>query len=238
MRYCFTSENNPMKNPEIAKKTADANRGRKVSSETRKKISEIQKGKHHSPKTEFKKGQKHKPMSEETKEKIRQAVIKQHLEGRARILKKGEYKPTEETKRKIKIARAKQVITQKHKDNIKAAHLSGGNKKFKNTGIELKIENELKIRCIKYEKQVPLCRIAVVDFYLPDYNIVIECDGCFWHGCQIHYPTRKQEVRGKDQYKTDVLLKNGFAVYRFWEHDINQSPSNCVDSIILIKKSA
>ena len=51
------------------------------------------------------------------------------------------------------------------------------NKQFCDTGIELKIEAELIKRNIVFQKQVPLCKIARVDFYLPEYHIVIQADG-------------------------------------------------------------
>ena len=53
--------------------------------------------------------------------------------------------------------------------------------KRKDTSIELKMERELKRNNIYYQKQVPLCKIAIVDFYLSEQKIVIECDGDYWH---------------------------------------------------------
>jgi len=173
--------NRPMSNKETARKVSIALTGRKLSDETKSKISLAGKGKHNSPATEFKKGRKYVPLSNETKEKIRMAAIKQHLEGRVKYA--NGYKHTELAKEKIRAARAKQVITKEHKHKISEAHLNKPNRKFKNTGIENKVEFELKIRGVKYEKHTPILGVALVDFYLPEYNTIIECDGCFWHGC-------------------------------------------------------
>lgn len=209
------------------------NKGQPHSEETKKKLSLSQKGQRHSPKTEFKKGQKHAPMTDATKEKLRAAAIKQHAEGRARHLQKGEYTPTEETRAKIRIARAKQVITPEHIAAIRKSHLSPVNRNFKNSGIELKIEAELKKRNIEYLKHHALCQIARVDFYLPQYNIIIECDGCYWHGCQIHYPKYRQNIRLRDIERTQAFELKGYKVYRFWEHEINKSSEECINRIIL-----
>lgn len=102
---------------------------------------------------------------------------------------------------------------------------------FKDTKIELKIEAELQKRDINYQKQVGLCNAAKVDFYLPDYRIAIECDGCYWHNCPLH---GKGEVRNRgknDVEKNNILSLNGYKIYRFWEHEINESTEKCMNRI-------
>jgi very-short-patch-repair endonuclease len=98
------------------------------------------------------------------------------------------------------------------------------NRKFKDTSIELKIETELQRRNINYQKQVPLCKIAIVDFYLPEYRIVIQCDGDYWHNLP--------GVKEKDERQDKVLIFNGFNIYRFWEHEINESVKKCIDIVL------
>ena len=114
---------------------------------------------------------------------------------------------TEATKAKLREARLRQRIT------------------LKDTKIELKVEAELIKRGINYQKQVPLCKVAIVDFYLPEYRIVIQADGDYWH----NRPERIQN----DIRQNAVLTFNGFNVYRFWEHDINESVENCINKINL-----
>ncbi|HWY35714.1 MAG TPA: DUF559 domain-containing protein, partial [Nitrosopumilaceae archaeon] len=114
-------------------------------------------------------------------------------------------------------------MSESAKEKISQWHIANPNKKFKDTGIELKIEQELKNRNIQYEKQVSLCKIAVVDFYLPEYRIIIQCDGNYWH----NFP----DGRDKDKKQDLVLTFNGFNVYRFWETEINKSPKDCINKI-------
>lgn len=105
-------------------------------------------------------------------------------------------------------------------------------KKFKDTSIEIKIKEELIKRNIEFKQNYPLENIANVDFYLPIYKTVIECDGCFWHGCPEHNPEWDKRIE-KDKTKTEKLVQSGYTVYRFWEHEINKSPKECIDRLIL-----
>ena len=123
-------------------------------------------------------------------------------------------KKSEETKQKIRIARLNNPLSV-----------------FKDTNIELKIEAELIKRGINYQKQVPLCKIARVDFYLPEYRIVIQADGCYWHNCPIHGGTKFTKSVEKSIKQDNILTFNGFNVYRFWEHDIKKSVEDCINKI-------
>lgn len=67
----------------------------------------------------------------------------------------------------------------------------------------------------------------IFDFYLPDYNILIEVDGDFWHCNPINHSTpvcKTQEINIKnDQIKNQWAQENGYKLLRFWEHDINNN---------------
>ena len=97
------------------------------------------------------------------------------------------------------------------------------NRKFKDTSIEVAIEEELKARALNYQKQVPLCKIGVVDFFIPERNLVIQCDGDYWHN--------RECSKVRDAMQNEVLRKNGYTVFRFWEHEIKRSSKECVDKI-------
>lgn len=112
---------------------------------------------------------------------------------------------TESVKQKIREARVKQVMVKK------------------DTSIELSMEKELRTRSINYQKQVPLEKVCVSDFYLSDYRVVIFCDGDYWHNLP-NYKIRDKRIN-------KVLRTRGYKVYRFWEHDIEKSISSCVDKI-------
>jgi DNA mismatch endonuclease, patch repair protein len=65
------------------------------------------------------------------------------------------------------------------------------------------------------------------DFTFPKERVVIFIDGCFWHGCPVHYrsPKRRSYWRPKlrsnqarDERNTAQLQHNGWKVIRIWEH--------------------
>jgi len=126
--------------------------------------------------------------------------------------------------------------TETTREKLRAYRISHPNTIRKDTLIEIKIEDELKKRGIYYQKQVPLCKVAVVDFYLPEYRIVIQADGCYWHGCPERFPnpTEKQIfTKKRDNNQDSILTFNGFNVYRFWEHEIKKDVGGCIDRLTL-----
>ena len=95
------------------------------------------------------------------------------------------------------------------------------NLRNKDTKIELRMKELLTALGVYFVFQKHFDKIANVDFYIPEKKLIIECDGCYWHGCDIHYPDRnyKQE---KDKTRDLKLEALGYKVIRFWEHEINQ----------------
>lgn len=91
------------------------------------------------------------------------------------------------------------------------------------TSIEILLENELKNSGLFYKKQFPLLGVTITDFYLPNYKIVVYADGDYWH--------LRPEVIERDGKINEKLVSAGFYVLRFWEHEIKESPSNCVEKI-------
>lgn len=66
------------------------------------------------------------------------------------------------------------------------------------------------------------------DFLLPEYNIIFECYGDFWHGNPQLYSPEKilyenipvSVIWLKDENRVAKLVKEGYKVYPFWETDI------------------
>ena len=105
---------------------------------------------------------------------------------------------------------------------------------FKETKIEKAIARELSKRNINFISQYPIGKSFVCDFALPEYKIIIECDGDYWHANPKLYNklNKIQERKVKtDKFKDKYLEKEGWKVLRFFESDINGSVSNCVDTI-------
>lgn len=69
---------------------------------------------------------------------------------------------------------------------------------------------------------VPQFRISrwVCDFYVPFNNLVIECDGYYWHS--------RPETLEKDKRKDAWLKAKGYNLLRLTEQEINEAPETCL----------
>lgn len=81
---------------------------------------------------------------------------------------------------------------------------------------------------IKYETQFKAESIGrYFDFYLHDYNVIIEVDGDYFHSYGLIYeqmsPMQKKNKR-VDEQKDKWALHHKIPLIRIWEHDINKSP--------------
>lgn len=80
---------------------------------------------------------------------------------------------------------------------------------------DLRVETSLKIK---------------VDIAFPKQRLCIFIDGCFWHGCPLHFEVPKtnsdwwrekiEDNRARDARQTQQLEERGWKVLRFWEHDL------------------
>lgn len=130
-------------------------------------------------------------------------------------------KHTQETKNKMKESRKYQtkVFTSKQ---------------------ELKIQNFLKLLTIDFIPHRYMSEIIhgyQCDIFIPSLNLVIECDGDYWHGHPIKYPNPNQmqkEQIEEDKIRTLELKEKGFKVLRLWQKEINYT--NLEDLKLIINK--
>jgi len=86
------------------------------------------------------------------------------------------------------------------------------------TSIELTVQallNQLETRHMPQRVFKLGSQAAIADFYLPDYNIVIECDGSHWHSS----PAQKRRDRFKDQ----LYRRLGLRVIRLRDKEIENN---------------
>jgi len=177
-----------------------------LTKEQRKKISDAQRGRKKSPK-ELKKisrlGWHH---SEETKAKM-SATRKGRKAWNKGLT--GTFKHTEEYKRKMSKQQAKLI-----------AERSRGSP----TSIELKIKEILIDIGIEFKQQFIIGRKFSVDFFVPKANLIIECNGDYWHN--------REDIKKKDKRKMKYLEVCGFNILILWEHEINSDITKCKQKII------
>ena len=75
------------------------------------------------------------------------------------------------------------------------------------TSIEKKVYDELKSRGVLFESQKLINNKFVVDVYIPMLNLVIECDGEYWH--------LLPKIQDRDARKDKLLISLGYKVLRF-----------------------
>jgi len=211
---------------ETKKKMSESHKGRKFSIEHKKKLSEIAKKRHFSEETKKKMSKSVKGKNNPMFGKHHSPEICQKLGKLCKERFRGK-KLTKEHKEKIRQAHLGMKFTEEHKENLGRSHASYMQKnkgKFKDTSIEIAIENKLIEAKLKYEKQKYIRDVGIVDFFLPDYNIVIEADGDYWHNLE--------GAQKKDVTRDFVaMFFYGYQTIRFWEHEIKDSSAKCLKKI-------
>ena len=90
---------------------------------------------------------------------------------------------------------------------------------------------------IEYVYQYEVKSIGrVFDYYFPSANVVIECDGCWFHydpRTNKKPPNRMQKKSMRvDELKNRWALTNGIVLLRVWEKDIYDNPKEVMDMLI------
>jgi len=152
-------------------------------------------------------GSKVKPHSQEVKDKISKTLKEGQISGRIII--------SENFKRE-------DVVEKRNKSRAEGFK-NGKYIKFTNTKPELKCKSILEKYKINYEHQFEI-NYKLFDFYLPDYNLIIEIDGFYWHS----RGRKDDEIintdllnrRKGDRLKNNLALNCGFRIIRFWEDEL------------------
>ncbi len=172
---------------ETRQKMSKSRKGHKVTRATRIKISKSVKILH---KNKDNYGMMGKHHSQKTKNKMSKSQI-----GINYIERHGEKKALE----------LKNIIKEKRKYQITP---------LKDTSIEVKIQKFLKELRIEFftHQYMKIPHGYQSDILIPSMNLVIECDGDYWH----KYPIGLD----KDHIRTKELIEKGFKVLRLWECEI------------------
>ena len=144
----------------------------------------------------------------------------------------------EEHKKKLGIKSKKYWSKQENRNkqsNKRLEYIKKNGFVFKST-LELRFAELLKNLNINYEEQFRIENVkSFYDFYLPEYNILIEVDGDYWH-CNPRkykepiYDAQKHNVK-KDIEKNKLALDNGYNLIRFWEYDIKNNIEQVIETL-------
>ena len=207
---------------EHRQKISEAHRGRKRSEETRRKQSESKKAAWQKPEVRenylhgaaerWERPEEHVKTSELTKIAMQRPDVKMRMsEGMSSDAYKAMlHTPEVQNKRTISTNRVRNTPEY---EEAWAKGMSKVHRYRGRTSIEVTVANLLTSLGVEYEEQKHIGRYCV-DFYVPHKNLVIECDGEYWHG------ERKPGAKEKDARKDAFLASKGYSIFRFPEPDI------------------
>lgn len=114
--------------------------------------------------------------------------------------------------------------------NIKQINLKGPNR-LERAGYKL-----LEDMNIPYESQIVIAGKFTVDTLLPDCNIIIQWDGDYWHGFRAENDNRPLDPRqlkrkNLDKSQDAYMLKCGYNILRFWEHEVYKEQEKVCETI-------
>lgn len=80
---------------------------------------------------------------------------------------------------------------------------------------------------VKYETQKIVGK-KIFDFYLPDYNIIFEVDGDYYHANPLLFETEKlnkmqERNLRNDKFKESLAIGLGYKIERVWENDLKKN---------------
>ncbi len=197
---------------------------KQMKEETRKKISERMKG------NTYRLGKKGHKLTEETKRKMslakkgnRHFFGHKHTEEAKRFLsesQKGQrHSIKTEFKKGFDIRRVNTQFKKGHPVDEKTREAVRKNRRTqifpaKDSKIEVKIQKYLKKLGYEFftHQYIKIKHEYQCDILIPALNLVIECDGDYWH----KYPIGREI----DHIRTKELIKKGFKVLRLWEGEI------------------
>ena len=119
-----------------------------------------------------------------------------------------------------------------------------GRIRAKNTKPELLFRKALWKKGIRYRinnKKLP----GNPDISIKKYSLAIFIDGDFWHG--YHWDEKKEALKSNQQFWIPKIERNmqrdqevnnklgemGFAVFRFWEHEIKTDLERCLNDVLV-----
>ncbi len=87
---------------------------------------------------------------------------------------------------------------------------------------------------VNYQYQALIENKFLVDVLIPEYKIVIQWDGDYWHGYNKDINTVNDRVRKRmllDKSQDAYMKECGYHILRFWEHEVYKERRKVSDSI-------
>ena len=114
--------------------------------------------------------------------------------------------------------------------------------KAKGSKIEKLMASELRNRKITFRGNVRVVE-GKPDFVIKGHKVAIFCDSHFWHvyswkNRKLDHKSNKkfwlkkiERNMARDREVNKILRKQGWKVFRFWEHQILKHPDRCIERV-------
>jgi len=179
-------------------------------------------------------------MSKEIKRKFKEFSIKPKSEDHKRKIGESNRitKQKPEIKEKMRIANlgSKNPMFGKHPSKKWKEWRKTKVFPIKDTSIEIKIQKFLSLFHLEFytHKYMNIKNGYQCDILIPEQEgiaqkMIIECDGCYWHGCKKcnkEIGEWQEERIKRDRLRTQELQKEGYKVIRLWGHEIRAMEQN------------
>jgi G:T-mismatch repair DNA endonuclease (very short patch repair protein) len=210
------------------------NKGKPMSDKQKKELSELAMGRPVSEDTRAKlsaanKGRKYPGSGEAISKRLKGHVVSEETRAKIRASCKGRMpsfagrKHTQASKEKMAIAASKfqkvRYAAMSPEERRALAERRIKSISLKNTTLEVFLAKQLDEWGITYIPQKHIGRY-IADFLLPEQNLIIETNGCYWHACeQCGFGDVNEKHKGRDAIKIPFLEQSGYRVIVLWEHD-------------------
>lgn len=114
----------------------------------------------------------------------------------------------------------------------------------RDTSPELAVRRELHKRGMRYRVCYPPLPGArrTVDVAFTAVGVAVLIDGCYWHGCPLHYREPRSNIAywavkiarnvARDGETTALLQAAGWTVLRFWEHEDAAQVADTIEAAV------
>lgn len=114
----------------------------------------------------------------------------------------------------------------------------------RDTLFELAVRRILHAKGLRYRvdsRPVPSLRYKA-DLVFRGARVAVFLDGCFWHGCDLHFTAPKANAhywkkkialnRERDRKAAEALREAGWSVLRYWEHQPADEIAEAIASVV------
>lgn len=137
------------------------------------------------------------------------------------------FRHTEESKAKIGAA-SKRNWDNMTEEQRRSLYEKWQKASYKPTNIERMVAETLKADAIDYTPHPWIYvnsdggrHVLRPDFLLPEHDLIVEVNGCYWHGCDPCYGDKGRKDRiHEDELRKILFEEKGYHVIFLWEHDI------------------